>query len=84
MKVNVDENQELAAHFQTRSIPHVIAFADGRPVDQFVGVLPEGQLRASSTGCCRRPRKPNGVPRSMRWPRRATTTRSRTSKRRSR
>jgi putative thioredoxin len=45
VKVNVDENQELAAHFQTRSIPHVIAFADGRPVDQFIGVLPEGQLR---------------------------------------
>ncbi|SAK72681.1 thioredoxin [Caballeronia calidae] len=45
VKVNVDENQELAAHFQVRSIPHVIAFADGRPVDQFVGVLPEGQLR---------------------------------------
>jgi putative thioredoxin len=45
VKVNVDENQELAGHFQVRSIPHVIAFADGRPVDQFVGVLPEGQLR---------------------------------------
>ncbi len=45
VKVNVDENQELAAHFQVRSIPHVIAFADGRPVDQFIGVLPEGQLR---------------------------------------
>jgi putative thioredoxin len=46
VKVNVDENQELAAHFQVRSIPHVMAFADGRPVDQFVGVLAEGQLRA--------------------------------------
>ncbi|PQV48489.1 thioredoxin [Paraburkholderia sp. BL21I4N1] len=45
VKVNVDENQELAGHFQVRSIPHVMAFADGRPVDQFVGVLPEGQLR---------------------------------------
>ncbi|GAB7539053.1 thioredoxin [Burkholderia sp. 22PA0099] len=45
VKVNVDENPELAAHFQTRSIPHVIAFAEGRAVDQFVGVLPEGQLR---------------------------------------
>ncbi|MFL9862810.1 thioredoxin [Paraburkholderia fungorum] len=45
VKVNVDENQELAAHFQVRSIPHVMAFADGQPVDQFVGVLPEGQLR---------------------------------------
>ena len=46
VKVNVDENQELAAHFQVRSIPHVVAFAEGRPVDQFIGVLPEGQLRA--------------------------------------
>ncbi|KND55454.1 thioredoxin domain-containing protein [Candidatus Paraburkholderia kirkii] len=46
VKVNVDENQELAAHFQVRSIPHVLAFADGHPVDQFIGVLPEGQLRA--------------------------------------
>ena len=45
VKVNVDENQQLAAHFQVRSIPHVIAFADGQAVDQFIGVLPEGQLR---------------------------------------
>lgn len=45
VKVNVDENQELAAHFQVRSIPHVVAFVDQRPVDQFVGVLSEGQLR---------------------------------------
>lgn len=50
VKVNVDENQELAAHFQTRSIPHVIAFADGRAVDQFIGVLPEGQIRAFIDG----------------------------------
>jgi putative thioredoxin len=46
VKVNVDENPQLAAHFQVRSIPHVVAFADGRPVDQFIGVLPEGKLRA--------------------------------------
>jgi putative thioredoxin len=45
-KVNVDEDPQLAAHFQVRSIPHVVAFADGRPVDQFTGVLPENQLRA--------------------------------------
>jgi putative thioredoxin len=30
VKVNVDENQELAGHFQVRSIPHVIAFAEGQ------------------------------------------------------
>lgn len=46
VKVNVDENQELAAHFHVRSIPHVVAFSGGRPVDQFTGVLPESQLRA--------------------------------------
>lgn len=46
VKVDVDENPQLAAHFQVRSIPHVVAFADGRPIDQFIGVLPEGQLRA--------------------------------------
>ncbi|MEA3118460.1 MAG: putative thioredoxin [Paraburkholderia sp.] len=46
VKVNVDENPQLAAHFQVRSIPHVVAFADGRPVNQFTGVLPEGELRA--------------------------------------
>ncbi|WP_322042674.1 thioredoxin [Paraburkholderia sp. J67] len=45
VKVNVDENQELAAHFQVRSIPHVVAFADRQAVDQFIGVLPESQLR---------------------------------------
>jgi putative thioredoxin len=45
VKVNVDENQELAAHFGVRSIPHVVAFADRQAVDQFIGVLPEGQLR---------------------------------------
>ena len=45
VKVNVDENPELAEHFQVRSIPHVVAFADGQAVDQFIGVLPEGQLR---------------------------------------
>jgi thioredoxin-like negative regulator of GroEL len=45
-KVNVDENPELSAQFGVRSIPYVVAFVDGRPVDSFVGVLPESQLRA--------------------------------------
>lgn len=45
-KVNSDENPELAAHFQVRSIPFVAAFVDGQPVDHFMGLLPEGELRA--------------------------------------
>ena len=44
-KVNSDENPELSAHFNVRSIPYVVAFVNGKPVDQFVGVLSEGQLR---------------------------------------
>jgi putative thioredoxin len=46
VKINTDENQELAAQFQVRSIPFVVAFVDGQPIDSFVGVLPESQLRA--------------------------------------
>lgn len=45
-KINSDENPELSAQVHVRSIPYVVAFVDGKPVDQFVGVLPEAQLRA--------------------------------------
>ena len=45
-KVNVDDNPELASHFQARSIPLVVAVVGGRPVDKFTGALPESQLRA--------------------------------------
>jgi putative thioredoxin len=46
VKVNSDQQPELSAQFNVRSIPYVIAFADGQPVNAFVGALPEGQLRA--------------------------------------
>ncbi len=45
VKLNVDENQELAGRFGVRSIPFVVAFVDGKPVDSFVGVLPAESLR---------------------------------------
>lgn len=45
VKLNVDENQELASQFGVRSIPYVVAFVDGQPVDSFVGVLPAEALR---------------------------------------
>ena len=45
VKINVDENQQLAAQMQVQSIPMVVAFKDGRPVDGFAGALPESQLR---------------------------------------
>lgn len=45
-KVNSDENQDIAASFGVRSIPAVKAVVDGKLVDEFVGALPEGQVRA--------------------------------------
>ena len=46
VKVNSDENPELSSAFGVRSIPNVIAFRDGKAVSQFMGALPEGQIRA--------------------------------------
>lgn len=46
VKVNSDENQELAAALNVRSIPYVVAFRNGRVAAQFLGALPEGQVRA--------------------------------------
>lgn len=44
-KVNTDEERQLAAHFGIRSLPTVQLFKDGQPVDQFLGALPEAQIR---------------------------------------
>ena len=46
VKVDSDRSPELSAQFGVRSIPYVIAFIDGKPVNAFVGALPESQLRA--------------------------------------
>ena len=46
VKINSDENQELSQAFAIRSIPNVIAFKDGKAVAQFMGAVPEGQVRA--------------------------------------
>ena len=45
VKINVDENPELAQQMRIQSIPAVYAFRDGRPVDGFVGALPEAQVK---------------------------------------
>ncbi len=44
-KVDVDAEQQLASHFQIKSIPTVMLVKDGQIVDGFPGALPEGQLR---------------------------------------
>lgn len=45
-KLNTDEAPQISAALQIRSIPLVVLFVGGRPVDQFTGALPEGQVRA--------------------------------------
>lgn len=45
VKINVDENQEIAAQLRVQSIPAVFAFKDGKAVDGFMGALPEAQIR---------------------------------------
>ena len=46
VKVNIDNNQELAGQLQIQSIPAVYAFLGGQPVDGFVGAVPESKVRA--------------------------------------
>ena len=44
-KANVDENQEIAAQMKIRSVPTVVAFVEGRPVDAFAGAKSDSEIR---------------------------------------
>ncbi|HEX3882600.1 MAG TPA: thioredoxin [Stellaceae bacterium] len=46
VKLNIDDNPEIAQQMRIQSIPAVYAFKDGRPVDGFVGAVPESQIKA--------------------------------------
>ena len=43
-KLDVDHNPNVASQFGIRSIPTLLFFKDGRPVDQAIGVVPKRQL----------------------------------------
>lgn len=43
-QVDVDQSQDLANHFGIRSIPTMVIFKDGKPVDALVGVHPKQTL----------------------------------------
>lgn len=44
VKVNVDENPNLAAQYNVMSIPTMIIFKDGKAVDQLVGAMPKPSI----------------------------------------
>ena len=44
-RVNIDENQEIAAQMRVQSVPTVYAIIEGRPVDGFAGAQPESAVR---------------------------------------
>ena len=44
-KLDVDSNPNIALKYNVRSIPALIFFRDGQPVDQVVGALPKGALK---------------------------------------
>ncbi|MEJ2590912.1 MAG: thioredoxin [Candidatus Thiodiazotropha sp.] len=45
-KVNTEQEQQLAAHFGIRSIPCVKLFLNGQMADEFLGALPEAEIRS--------------------------------------
>jgi putative thioredoxin len=46
VKIDIDKNPAYAGQLRVQSIPAVFAFADGRPVDAFMGAVPESQVKA--------------------------------------
>jgi putative thioredoxin len=46
VKVDIDKNPAYAGQLRVQSIPAVFAFVDGRPVDGFMGALPDSQVKS--------------------------------------
>ena len=44
VKINVDENQDIASQLNIQSIPTVYGFVDGKPIDAFQGAQPESKV----------------------------------------
>ncbi|MBP0616216.1 thioredoxin [Jiella mangrovi] len=46
VKMNIDQHPSIAGQLGVQSIPAVFAFANGQPVDGFMGALPESEIKA--------------------------------------
>ena len=55
VKLDVDNNPQTAMRYGIRSIPSLIFFKDGRPVDQLMGVVPERVLADKLTALAGQP-----------------------------
>jgi putative thioredoxin len=65
VKVDIDKNPELAQVFRVQSVPMVYAFFQGQPVDGFLGVKPESEIKAFVAKLSKlagAPEKPEGAP----------------------
>ncbi|MEX1035061.1 MAG: thioredoxin [Sneathiella sp.] len=45
VKIDIDQNPQIAQSLQVQSIPAVFAFKNGQPVDGFMGALPESKIK---------------------------------------
>jgi thioredoxin 1 len=45
MKLNTDENPEIAGRYQVMSIPTILFFKDGKPVEKLIGARPKRQFK---------------------------------------
>ena len=45
-KLDVDSNPAIALKYSVRSIPALIFFKGGKPVDQIIGAVPKGRLKS--------------------------------------
>lgn len=61
-KVNCDVEQETVARFGVRSLPTVVLFKDGQPVDGFAGAQPESQIREMLAKYVAEPAEPDITP----------------------
>ena len=50
VKINIDENQGIAAQLRIQSIPAVYAFYQGKPIDGFMGAQPESKIKEFIAG----------------------------------